>query len=240
MDKVSVTLTDFVRETVWVICSACGHQSRKHRVLHEKIKHVYYNEDQAKEEPPEFVEYNRFVECMGCESLKYVVSIAEFGMDDEGRFEVYPDAPSTRGQQREPQILQSDALRTDGTTAFPERVWKMYVETLHAMNGDVRILAAGGLRATVEAICLESGISGRTLADKIDELAKKDLLTQSLAELLHEERYLGNSALHELETPTHEALEDGLAIVEGLISTIYILPIKAERLRAARETPKMS
>ena len=103
------------------------------------------------------------------------------------------------------------------------------------MNAGIRTLAAGGLRATVEAICLENGLTSGTLQKKIDELAGKNLLTASQAELLHEERYLGNAALHELETPAHHAIEDGLQIVEGLINTIYILPIKAARLRKARE-----
>ena len=57
----------------------------------------------------------------------------------------------------------------------------------------------------------------------------------SQAALLHEERYLGNAALHELETPSKQAIEDGLGIVEGLMNTIYILPHKAERLRSRRQ-----
>ena len=46
---------------------------------------------------------------------------------------------------------------------------------------------------------------------------------------------LGNAALHEMETPSVQDIEDGLEIVEGLINTIYILPSKAERLKKRRE-----
>ena len=118
----------------------------------------------------------------------------------------------------------------------PENVWKMYRETIDCLNAKARTLAGGGLRATVEAICLDQGITQGSLQSKIDELAKRHLLTVSQAELLHEERYIGNAALHEMSTPTAQDLEDGLGIVEGLINTIYVLASKAERLRKRRES----
>ena len=58
--------------------------------------------------------------------------------------------------------------------------------------------------------------------------------------MLHEERYLGNSALHELATPSAQDIEDGLTIVEGLINTIYILPSNAKRLKHHREAKAKS
>jgi len=119
---------------------------------------------------------------------------------------------------------------------FPVR--KMYKETIDALNANIRTLAGGGLRATVEAICLDNKIEKGNLQEKIDELAKRNLLTTAQAELLHEERYLGNAALHELETPTAQDIEDGLLIVEGLINTIYVLPSKAKRLKERREFKK--
>ena len=111
----------------------------------------------------------------------------------------------------------------------------MYKETTEAFDANIRTLAGGGLRATVEAICLNNKITDGNLQNKIDELAKRNLLTTAQAELLPEERYIGNAALHELETPSAEDIEDGLGIVEGLINTIYILPSKAKRLKKSRE-----
>ena len=74
--------------------------------------------------------------------------------------------------------------------------------------------------------------------DEINELVRQNLLTTAQAELLHEERYIGNAALHELETPSAQDIEDGIGIVEGLINTIYILPFKAKRLKERREFKK--
>lgn len=219
---------DKKEETIWVTCAACGHQSRKHRILHEKIEHHYDDYDG----PPIYKQFHRFVECMGCESVKYVTSkydlLGSYD-DEEYNFMVYPDAP-------EPTQLRVETIAED--EHVPESVWKMYKETIDALKADIRTLAGGGLRATVEAICIDNGIKNGNLQDKINELSNRNLLTSAQTELLHEERYLGNAALHELETPSSRDIEDGLGIVEGLINTIYILPKKAERLKRRREAKK--
>lgn len=225
-------------KTIWVICASCGHQYRNHRILHEKIKTQH---DDPFGGAPINVEYHRFVECMGCESLKYVESSrdpSEMEPYDEyeKNFKVYPDAPGAPGQRR-PTINIEEARDSDGKNLVPDVVWKMYNETLDAQNHGIKTLAAGGLRATVEAICLHNNITNGNLQNKIDELANRNLLTAAQADLLHEERYLGNAALHELETPSSQAIEDGIGIVEGLITTIYILPEKAARLRRRRQPP---
>lgn len=230
--------TPETEKTISVICSSCGHQFRNHRILHEKIRTVY---DDPFDGAPINVEYHRFVECMGCESLKYVESTRDPQELDpydavEKNFKVYPDAPGTP-RQRRPSINLDETHGFKGNIPVPDDVWKMYKETLDALNHGIKTLAAGGLRATVEAICKHKGIKNGTLQNKIDELAKQNLLTAAQADLLHEERYLGNAALHELETPSSEAIDDGISIVEGLITTIYILPEKAARLRRRRQPP---
>jgi hypothetical protein len=188
--------------------------------------------------------HHRLVECMGCETIKYTISNSEAESDDippweqrETDLKVYPE-PLGINQQRVPLISKDDATDDDGNPLIPVQVRKMYKETVDALNANIRTLAGGGLRATVEAICLDNKIDQGNLQKKIDELAKRNLLTTTQAELLHEERYLGNAALHELETPSAQDVEDGLRIVEGLINTIYILPSKAKRLKERREFKK--
>jgi hypothetical protein len=226
--------TKFDKETIWVICSSCGHQHRNHRVLYEKP--VYFLDEPG---GPEILrKYHRLVECMGCETIKYVISsldlqsYAEYEGPQESNFVVYPDAPGTSA--RRPAAISNEDPTDEGNALIPETVWKMYRETIEALNASIRTLAGGGLRAVVEAICLDKKITSGNLQNKIEELAKQGLLTKTQAELLHEERYLGNTALHELATPSAQDIEDGLGIVEGLINTIYILPSKAARLKGRR------
>jgi hypothetical protein len=87
----------------------------------------------------------------------------------------------------------------------------------------------------VEAICIDRKVSGQDLQKKIDDLVSKGLLEKPQADLLHEERYIGNAALHEILPPAKQEIEDGLVIVEGLMNTIHILPLRAERLREKRQ-----
>jgi hypothetical protein len=228
-------------QTKWVFCARCGYASRDHRILYEKKMEIYQDEPPC---PPDHIEYHRLVECMGCKTIKYVISQADYESDDvppweqgETDLKIYPDAPGAN-QQRVPAISQEQATDDDGKLLIPGPVWKMYKETIDALNTSIRTLAGGGLRATVEAICLDKNIRTGNLQDKIDELVKQNLLTMAQAELLHEERYIGNAALHELETPSIQDIEDGLGIVEGLINTIYILPSKAKRLKQRREFKK--
>ena len=88
----------FDKQTVRVICANCGHQRRNHRVLHEKV-------DRYCDDPhgPEIRrEYHRFVECMGCNTPKYVISTLDLqnydeyeGGPNETNYIVHPDAPGS-------------------------------------------------------------------------------------------------------------------------------------------------
>ncbi len=91
------------------------------------------------------------------------------------------------------------------------------------MNAGALILTGGGLRAIVEAICIDQNVTEGNLQARIDDLVSRGLLARPQAELLHEERYkryIGNEALHEVSLPAKGDIEDGLFIVEGLLNTI--------------------
>lgn len=105
------------------------------------------------------------------------------------------------------------------------------METLKALSSGMPLLAAIGLRALIESICLEQKTKSRTLAKGIDELAANGLLSQKQAEFLHNHRFMGNVAAHEIEAPKPEHLIAALEIAETLLKTIYILPEIAEQIK---------
>ena len=111
----------------------------------------------------------------------------------------------------------------------------MYSETLSAFNAGILTLCGGGLRAIVEAICIDQGIISGNLVAKINGLVTAGFMVQTQADFLHEERYIGNNALHELRTPSRQDLDDGLRIIENLLETIYVLPERAQRLKDKRQ-----
>ena len=212
---------------VWVPCTDCGGSARNHRMIHE-LKEPITDEYQY------YGDYHhQLLQCMGCGAVRYRRFIMDeyhrdeiSGSTEPHHQEIFPTP--TKGQR-------CSSLAQPNAALIPADVMKMYEETLSALNAAALTLAGGGLRATVEAICRNQGIRIGTLEKKIDSLVQKQLLTSSQAELLHEERYIGNAALHEMTTPSAADIEDGLQIVEGLINTIYILPEKAKRLKKVRE-----
>jgi hypothetical protein len=165
--------------------------------------------------------------CRGCETVRFrEVSWDTFNLDDEGQ-------PLTKVKIF-PEVIASERAAVE-TDDFPDRVSRIYGETVRALNAGALILAGGGLRAIVEAICIDQKVTGGNLQKRIDDLVARGLLARPQAELLHEERYIGNAALHEISPPAKTDIEDGLLIVEGLLNTIYTLPDRAKRLRKKRE-----
>lgn len=165
-------------------------------------------------------------QCMGCDEHRFrrTYRFSE-DVDEMGNLstsvDIYPESKAI-SRTADPDLLR---IRTVGA---------IYKETVQAMATGMPILCAGGLRAVVEAICREQGIRGKSLQDAIETMAQRNLLTRAQADFLHEERFLGNAALHEIAVPSTRNLELGLEITEGLMRTLYVLPKKAAELKAAR------
>lgn len=104
----------------------------------------------------------------------------------------------------------------------------IYKEIIEAFNARSHILCAAGLRALLEGICKERGVRGRTLGEKIDSL--DEWVPTSVVKNLHGYRFLGNEALHRLDTPDAEDLALAIDVVEDVMNAIYELDYKSGRL----------
>jgi hypothetical protein len=69
---------------------------------------------------------------------------------------------------------------------------------------------------------------------KIEGLAERNILTERQARSLHEHRYLGNMALHELEIPSKGTLESAITIVEHIMEDLYSIPAHVGNLARMR------
>lgn len=112
--------------------------------------------------------------------------------------------------------------------SLPEIVRDIYTQSLQAMKEQSNTLAGIGLRATIEAICNDRSIAGRSLDKRIDTLAKSGHISQKDAERLHAIRFLGNDAAHEIKRADPENLKIALRIIEHLLVTIYVLDQEAD------------
>ena len=203
-------------------CPNCGGSRTNHSVVHEES--VSWS---AHDGDIDGTNNYAIVRCDGCETYRYRSGnfcSESYGPNgyEEYDIRIYPvHEPNHR-----------PGVETD---SFPGNVAKMYSETLSAFNAGILTLCGGGLRAIVEAICIDQGIISGNLVAKINGLVTAGFMVQTQADFLHEERYIGNNALHELRTPSRQDLDDGLRIIENLLETIYVLPERAQRLKDKRQ-----
>lgn len=211
-----------VQKTVQVQCTECGGLQRNHAVLAEHV--VTWDNDRY-----DIVIWHTFqiVQCKGCNFVRFrQYKTCTEDRDEFGNLELYETTVFPENKAAQTPAVESAHLPAD--------VLKMYQETLGCFNSGANTLAAAGLRAIVEAVCKHRKISGANLEKKIEGLVTAGVLAQAQADFLHEERYMGNDAIHEMKTPSKQDLLDGLRIIEGLMNALYILPTHAKRLKSSR------
>ncbi|MEO0554255.1 MAG: DUF4145 domain-containing protein [Bacteroidota bacterium] len=183
----------------------------------------------------------QIIQCLGCDTISFRklyndVSYQSGFDEDMTTQELFP--------KRGPHSRPIKSYRN-----LPVEIKKVYQETIDAYNNELPLLASVGIRAVLEAICVEKKVEGGTyvnkngkaikskkLDGKIYGLLEKGLLTPNNAELLHELRFLGNAAIHELTTPGLSKISLALDIIELVIENIYIARRKAHQLRSSRES----
>jgi hypothetical protein len=227
------------KETASSFCRRCS-QTTKH------IVECAYRRDHGPL-PPDFAfieDHWEILVCNGCGEPSFRRLYADDGNYDPNINEVVEDVelypPS--GPDRRP------VRYFKGTSAVLDRIFR---ESTQAHNDGLRTLAAGGLRATIEAICADKGVvdgpldpgdatSKRkdNLQGRINGLAEKGHLTRPQADHLHSIRFLGNDALHELAEPQAEELKIAFDLVEETIESIYEREYKAAELRRYRDARK--
>lgn len=148
--------------------------------------------------------------------------------------------------KREPDSLPLKRFRH-----VPHLITEIYEQTMKAYNDGSHILCAAGLRVIVEGICEVTGVKdgpisrqkkdgsfeevrSKRLVGKITGLCEKEILTKKSADMLHEHRFLGNDAVHELAQPKQRELQLAIEIIEHILEQIFEIPEKAEALRAIR------
>jgi hypothetical protein len=171
------------------------------------------------------------------------------------------DAPGEREVRYYPPRWRH-VIKEKTYTRLPPKLQRIYRETVSAFNRQIYTLAAAGLRALVEGICtdrrIKSGLvpdfdpstrkpkrdsSGnvvlrrsKNLDGKIEGMAEGGIITKNHVKVLHEFRFLGNEAVHDLQMPSVENLEVAINIMEHTITHVYELSKEAAKIR--KRVPK--
>jgi len=239
-------VTAATRSPVRSFCPLCK-ANTNHDVIEEVKRH--YTPANTPDMQIDFYWHTlQIVACRGCETYSFrqeVVCSEDIDSHTgapETRVTSYPGAPPTT-------IVPEHEIKALGGT--PPTVRRIYRETIEAFNRDMHTLAAGGLRALVEAICADKGIAdgpvevaapgggtkvvrNKKLVGKIAGLAEKGYLTEQHAKALHEHRFMGNDALHELRVPEAEDISLAIELVEHTLENLYELKPRAEFLAERR------
>jgi hypothetical protein len=109
------------------------------------------------------------------------------------------------------------------TQTLPMDVRKIYKETISAFqNGDF-ILTGIGLRATLEAVCLDQDVTDEELSSKINTLNTRGVISKIDCSHLHAIRFMGNDAAHRTDAPERSDLKVALEIINHLLIGVYKL-----------------
>jgi hypothetical protein len=190
---------------------------------------------------------NRLWMCAGCESFtleKYTVpeyfdfgqyEIEEFDSEELAAMEEMEDESSALNVDYFPKRTEND-LVTKNYAQLPARLRNIYRELILAFNNETPILCAVGIRALIEGICFDHEIAGRNLEKKIEGMTS--ILPKNIVSNLHNLRFMGNEAAHELSTPSQQELQLAIEICEDLLNYLYELDYKASYLNQVRNRQK--
>lgn len=204
-----------------LFCYRCGKYTNHTVLAEKKIRSDPDYEEHCGED-------HYFGQCAGCDAITYAIS--SWHESDwnphtgemDSNWKTYPRADTAR------QAMVDDYH-------LPGKISSIYQEVIGAMNAQLPVLAAIGLRALIEAICRERNITGGNLEKLIDGLAISGVLSAAQATILHGHRFLGNIAAHEVVSPKPRELVAALEIAETVLRTIYVLPELSKQITTGKK-----
>jgi hypothetical protein len=230
-----------------VFCATC--KAETNHIVAQSIdvfgdEEIHYGPDDS--DTFSWIDRFQIIQCQGCDTYSFrhrnwFSEAQEFDSDGTTSW-LYPQ----RG---------NDVVNAKDFYNVPKNLRAIYKEVVNCFNGDSPIMCAAGLRATIEGLCVEQGVKDGpaeitksdgtakierkdNLEGKISGLHEKGILTKRSADLLHEHRYMGNDAVHELSRPSAEDLRLAIEIVEHTLESLYEIPEKADVLRTNRAKRK--
>ncbi|MBN8658631.1 MAG: DUF4145 domain-containing protein [Anaerolineae bacterium] len=187
----------------------------------------------------------RLWKCAGCDactlehySFEELFDFSEEEDDEDDRrmwqeyVATFPDTLSLYYPKR-----NKNSIRSKPFKQLSDALSKIYEETVKAFNDEMPMLCAIGIRALIEGICSDQEITGGNLEKKIDGLA--NILPKNIVVNLHNIRFMGNEAAHELSAPNQEELKLAIEICEDLLNYLYDLDYKANSLKQIRDKKKI-
>lgn len=187
-----------------------------------------------------------FLSCNGCNSatLRDTAWCSE-NQEDGPSVTLYPARDNPK-----PNRVPKDF----GTLPYGSPLESVYRQTVAAFSDNLLTLVGAGVRLLIEGICTERGVKNgpvtnsktgkvrnmSNLEGKINGMVDAGFISKIQADTLHEIRFLGNDAAHELDQPSRKVATMALDIVEHIFTQVYDQPEQAKAIASRKLPPKGS
>ncbi|MCI0184791.1 DUF4145 domain-containing protein [Sulfoacidibacillus ferrooxidans] len=225
---------DPLRENIY--CATCKRKQNHEIVLKHEVR------DFDPEYGYDWYGEYYIVQCRGCDNVHFASIYCDNTMiNEEGDYfkdlSVYPPEPERKSSHYW-------TIEAKSFTSMPSFLSKLYGQVVDAYNDKSLLLSAIGLRAIVEAICLDlkvkkgiiykknsdepvmkdgNYVCSENLEGKINGLVEGGFLVKKQASVLHQIRELGNYAAHEIKEPQQITIKSGVEVIESIVHSIYEL-----------------
>jgi uncharacterized C2H2 Zn-finger protein len=211
-------------ETIRTHCNKCG-QDTNHQVLMDYCETATDILDSASDFVLKRIDYTfdfkydyQIIRCSGCDTISYRSYKYNSEVEDSDGY----------WEERYPAI----AIKIKKEFKYlPSTLIQIYEEVIMTYNNNGFILCAAGIRAVLEGICKNKGITDGVLKKKIINMREQGFISSQQENILHKLRFLGNDALHDLQMPTKEEIDAALDIIENIIESLYEILGKANILK---------
>lgn len=158
------------------------------------------------------------IKCAGCEDLSFA-SCAPM-VDSCVQF-----------PERVTDNLKGLVLADHELMDLPKGIAALYAEVMITLEHRAPVLTGIGIRALVEAICLNRKIEGYNLMLKIQELYKQGLITKRQQTVLDKLRGVGNAAAHRIKPMNDTTLYNAMHIINHMLRDMYVIPKSGKKIR---------
>lgn len=214
-------MTDIARKNKFekkIMCKSCQ-QETWHKILNQ-VNNKWNNKDGLWEDTTYFT-----LQCLGCDNVCLLISYY-FSEDIDTRTGIPEQQISIH-----PSPFKSDREPIIRLFHTPKGVASVYEETIKAFNSGLMILAAIGIRTTIEAIAIDQKITVRGIESKINKMVEQKIITPDSAKLLLLIKEIGNLATHEIKKHHRDDIAFCIDIVEGALRNLYIHPKEAQQVK---------
>lgn len=233
------------KQVIQEYCSQCGRETR-----HMIMTSYDYSGSEEFDGGMHSIDWDssyQVIQCQGC----MFVSFRQMNWCSEDMYQIGPDEWDSGERVTLYPKRSGNTLKVKDFWEVPHNLRRIYRESIDCFNNDSYTLTAAGLRALIEGLCAVLGIVDgpkeitkkdgskevkrfNNLEGKISGLHEQGYLTEKSASFLHEHRFMGNEAVHELAHPSRDELVLAIEIIEHTFESIFEIPAKGDELKSKR------